>query len=149
MVQKKACPLGGAKPFFLTNAARIVNCTVRNKLQWNFKRNSNIFIQVNAPENGVCEMASILTLHQSVSRYFTYFTQILAITVALSLSFIAIITTIIVQTPPSSSSSIFVPLLQPLPFSTLFSSSSSSLSTTTATTTLASWSFFLEICPFN
>ena len=30
-----------------------------NKLQWNFNRNSNIFIQENAFENVVCEMASI------------------------------------------------------------------------------------------
>ena len=37
----------------------IVNWTLRNKLQWNFIRNSNIFIQQNALENVVCEMASI------------------------------------------------------------------------------------------
>ena len=30
-----------------------------NKLQWNFNRNSNIFIQENALENVVCEMVSI------------------------------------------------------------------------------------------
>ena len=30
-----------------------------NELQWNFNRNSNIFIQENAFENVVCEMASI------------------------------------------------------------------------------------------
>ena len=29
-----------------------------NKLQWNFNRNSNIYIQENALENVVCEMAS-------------------------------------------------------------------------------------------
>ena len=33
--------------------------THRNKLQWNFNRNSNIFIEENTFENVVCEMASI------------------------------------------------------------------------------------------
>ena len=43
-----------------TNAAwNIVNLNLRNKLQWNLKRNSGIFIQENAFENVVCEMASI------------------------------------------------------------------------------------------
>ena len=37
----------------------IVNWTLRNKLQWNLTRNSNIFIQENAFESVVCEMASI------------------------------------------------------------------------------------------
>ena len=32
---------------------------IGNKLQWDFNRNSNIFIQENAFENVVCEMASI------------------------------------------------------------------------------------------
>ena len=36
----------------------IVNWTLGNKLQWNFDRNSNIFIEENAFENVVCEMAS-------------------------------------------------------------------------------------------
>ena len=31
-----------------------------NKLQWNFNRNTKIFIQENACENIVCEMAAIL-----------------------------------------------------------------------------------------
>ena len=35
-----------------------------NKLQWNFNRNSNIFIQENALEHVVCEMASILSRPQ-------------------------------------------------------------------------------------
>ena len=39
--------------------ASIVNWTLGNKLQWNFNRNSNIFIQENVFENGVCEMPSI------------------------------------------------------------------------------------------
>ena len=37
----------------------MVNWTLRNKLQWYFNRNSNIFIQENAFEIVVCEMASI------------------------------------------------------------------------------------------
>ena len=37
-----------------------------NKLQWTFNRNSNIFIQENALENVVCEMASILSRPQCV-----------------------------------------------------------------------------------
>ena len=37
----------------------IVNWTLGNKLQWNFNRNSNIFIEENTFENVVCEMASL------------------------------------------------------------------------------------------
>ena len=44
----------------------IVNWTLRNKLQRKFNRNSNIFIQENALENIVCEMASILSRPQWV-----------------------------------------------------------------------------------
>ena len=44
-----------------------VNWTLRNKLQWNFNRNSNIFIQENALEHVVCEMASILSRPQCVN----------------------------------------------------------------------------------
>ena len=38
-----------------------------NKLQLNFNRNSNIFIQENAFENVVCEMAAILFWPQCVN----------------------------------------------------------------------------------
>ena len=44
----------------------IVNWTLRNKLQWNFNRNSNMFIQGNSLENVVCEMASILSQSRCV-----------------------------------------------------------------------------------
>ena len=44
---------------YLNQCWNIVNCTDRNKFQWNFNRNSNIFIIENALENVVCEMASI------------------------------------------------------------------------------------------
>ena len=37
-----------------------------NKLQWNFNRNSNIFIQENAFESVVCEMAAMLSRPQCV-----------------------------------------------------------------------------------
>ena len=39
----------------------IVDWTIRNKLQWNFNLNSNIFIHENACENVVCDMAVILS----------------------------------------------------------------------------------------
>ena len=45
----------------------IVNKTLRNKLQWNFNRNSNIFIQENAFESVVCEEAAILSRPQCVN----------------------------------------------------------------------------------
>ena len=44
----------------------IVNWTLRNKLQWNFSRNSNIFIQENVFENVVWKMAAILSWPQQV-----------------------------------------------------------------------------------
>ena len=37
---------------------------IRNKLQWNLKPNSYIFVQVNASEDVVCEMAAILSRPQ-------------------------------------------------------------------------------------
>ena len=42
-----------------TNALNSVNWSLRNKLQWHFNRNSKLFIQDNALEDVVCEMASI------------------------------------------------------------------------------------------
>ena len=45
----------------------IVNWTLRNKLHWNFKWNSNIFIQENSLEHVVCEIASILSRPQCVN----------------------------------------------------------------------------------
>ena len=44
----------------------IVNLTLENKRQWNFNRNWSIFIQENAFENIVCEMASNLSWPQCV-----------------------------------------------------------------------------------
>ena len=37
-----------------------------NKFQWNFNRNSNIFIQENVFESVVCEMAAMLSRPQCV-----------------------------------------------------------------------------------
>ena len=50
----------------------IINWTLRNKLQWNFSRKSNIFIHKNALENVVCVIASILSRLQWVNRLMMY-----------------------------------------------------------------------------
>ena len=55
-----------APSHYLNQCWNIVNWTLGNKLQWNFNRNSNIFIQEIAFENVVCEMASILSRPQCV-----------------------------------------------------------------------------------
>ena len=57
--------LVGAKPLSEPTLGYI-NWTLRNKLQWIFYRYSIIFIQENAFENVVCEMASILSRPQCV-----------------------------------------------------------------------------------
>ena len=54
-----------APTHYLNQWWNIINSTCRNKLQWNFNRNSNIFTQENAFEN-MCKMASILSLPQCV-----------------------------------------------------------------------------------
>ena len=54
----------------------IVNWTLTNKLQWNFNPYSNIFIQENAFENVVCEMASILSRPQCVKTLIYVFSYI-------------------------------------------------------------------------
>ena len=48
-----------APSHYLNQCWNIVNSNLRNKFQWNPKWNSGIFIQENAFENVVCEMASI------------------------------------------------------------------------------------------
>ena len=47
----------------------IVNKTLRNKLQWIFNRNSNIFIEENTFENVVCEMLFISSRPQCVNPW--------------------------------------------------------------------------------
>ena len=44
----------------------VVNWALRNTLQWNLKRNSNIFFQEKTFEYVVCEMAAILYQPQRV-----------------------------------------------------------------------------------
>ena len=66
LVQIMACRLNGAKPLS-AQCWNIVNWTLGNKLQWNFNRKSNIFIEENTFENVVCEMASILSRPQCVN----------------------------------------------------------------------------------
>ena len=55
-----------APSHYLNQCWNIVNWTLRNKRQWNFNRNSYVFIQENAFENVVCEMASTLPRPQCV-----------------------------------------------------------------------------------
>ena len=64
-----ACRLASAKPLF-EHCWNIVNSSLRNKIQWNLKQNLCIFIQENAFENVVCEMASILSRPQCVNVLF-------------------------------------------------------------------------------
>ena len=52
---------------YLNQCWNIVNWTLRNKLQWNFNRNSNIFIQENTFENVVWKIAAILSLPQCIN----------------------------------------------------------------------------------
>ena len=46
---------------YLNQWWNIVNLTIRNEVQWNINRNSDIFIQGNAFENIVCEMSAMLS----------------------------------------------------------------------------------------
>ena len=59
-----------APSHYLNQCWNIVNFSLRNKFQWNFNRNSSIFIQENAFENVVCQMASILSRPQWVKHWF-------------------------------------------------------------------------------
>ena len=52
---------------YLNQWCSIVNWTVWNKHRWNFNSNLNIFVQENAFENVVCEMASIVCRPQCVN----------------------------------------------------------------------------------
>ena len=55
-----------APSHYLNQCWNIVNWTLRNKLKWNLNQNSYIFIQENAFENVVWEMAAILSGPQCV-----------------------------------------------------------------------------------
>ena len=63
----------------------IFNCTLRNKLQWNFNRNSNIFIHENAFESVVCEMAFILSRPQCVNEVWVWIDPFMSIKLLLLL----------------------------------------------------------------
>ena len=58
---------------YLNHCWNIVNSMLRNRLQWNFKRNSYIFIHENAFENGICRTVAILSKHQVVKLSSTWF----------------------------------------------------------------------------
>ena len=59
---------GRRSSHYLNQCWNIVNWTLRNKLQWNLSRNSNIFFQKNALENVVCVIASISSRPQWVNN---------------------------------------------------------------------------------
>ena len=63
-----ACRLDGAKPLS-EPMLEYFNWTLWNKFQWNFNRNSNIFIHENEFESVVCEMAAILSRPQCVKQH--------------------------------------------------------------------------------
>ena len=52
---------GRCQAIIWTNAGTLFNWTLRNKLQWNFNRNSYIFIQENTFENVIRKMTAILS----------------------------------------------------------------------------------------
>ena len=60
-----ACRLVSAKPLS-EPMLEYFNWTLGNKFQWNLNCNLHFFIKENALENGVCEMASILSRPQCV-----------------------------------------------------------------------------------
>ena len=53
---------------YMNQCCNIVDWTVGDKFQWNFKQNSNILIHENSFENVICEMAAILSREMSWSR---------------------------------------------------------------------------------
>ena len=57
---------------YLNQCWVIVNWTLRNKLQWNFNRNSYIFLQENAFESVICKMVVMLSQPQCVKRKPTF-----------------------------------------------------------------------------
>ena len=59
---------GRRQAIIWNNAGILLIGHFRNKLQWNFNRNSNIFIQENAFESVVCETAAILSRPQWVNE---------------------------------------------------------------------------------
>ena len=60
-----------ATSHYLNQCWDIVNWTLRNKLQWNFNRNFNIFIQKNSFDSIDCGMAAILSQPQCIKVFCT------------------------------------------------------------------------------
>ena len=46
----------------------VVNCTLRNKLQWNFNQDTKLFFHKNASENILCKMGAILCRGRWIER---------------------------------------------------------------------------------
>ena len=61
LVQIMACRIFGANPLSKLMLGFYQLDKLRNKLQWYFSQKSKFFIQENAFENVVCEMAAILS----------------------------------------------------------------------------------------
>ena len=58
---------------YLNQCWIVVNCTIRNKFQWNFNQNTKLFIPENAFENIVCEKAAILSRGDELKRLWKSF----------------------------------------------------------------------------
>ena len=69
LVQIMACRLLSTKPLSESVPAYCqLELYFRNKFQWNYNQNSNIFIQENAFENVICKMAAILPQPQAAKQ---------------------------------------------------------------------------------
>ena len=62
-----------APSHYLNQCWNVVNWTLRNKLQWNLNRNSNIFIQENAFESVVGETVAILSRPRCIKYVLLYY----------------------------------------------------------------------------
>ena len=70
LVQIRVCHVTPAPYRCIDQCWNIINLTPRNKLQWNFNRNSYMCIQENPFKNVVCKMLIILHRHQCVIRWY-------------------------------------------------------------------------------
>ena len=67
---------GWRKDIYLNKSWNIINWNLRNKVKWNLKQNSYIFIQEDAHDNIVCELVSILFWPQCVKISYTSWYQV-------------------------------------------------------------------------
>ena len=65
-----ACCLAGAKPLSKSVMEYCKLNSWEKPLEWNFYQNSYIFIEENAFENVVCELASILSFPQIIKSWY-------------------------------------------------------------------------------